>query len=425
MIPTISIIVILIKKDPNFKGLIKSDSNMNRKIFGIIFSLFFILVATRSIEQINWLSSSAPAFFLYFILTGLKNLENKELSISLLLIGLFGIWAMITAFWSPYPWNTFIRGFVFFVSSWGIIMAGFYWAKNFSKNEFGFLISLNILLLIVSVFSLATKIPSDYWVGYGFGLKSFWAHQNTLGSLIILTIPGIFIMPLKDKKIRIMVTLILFVLNFYVLILTHSRTSFGVLLISIFLFIFLTKRFRFLGIIMLLCSFLATFYFINKDFQSALNDYIFKTEVSLLDRKNATISATYEAAGHGGWKGLGYGVSDNTVIENLQVNLTYHFEGARLVREKTVSIYALVEETGWIGLTLFLFFVAYLFYLTILTYLKTKEWTSALVICVLIGMCLHAQFEGWWLGIGSVQFPLFMGVAGIAIGKYRINSEKK
>ena len=43
------------------------------------------------------------------------------------------------------------------------------------------------------------------------------------------------------------------------------------------------------------------------------------------------------------------------------------------------------------------------------------------MVCVLVGMCVHAQFEGWWLGIGSVQFPLFMGVAGVAIGKFRIS----
>jgi len=53
------------------------------------------------------------------------------------------------------------------------------------------------------------------------------------------------------------------------------------------------------------------------------------------------------------------------------------------------------------------------------------DWTSALMICVLVGMCLHAQFEGWWLGAGSAEFRLFMGVAGIAIGKIGINSDKK
>ena len=397
--------------------MVKYNSNLNKKIFGITFSLFFILAATRSIDQIKWLSYSAPAFYLYFLIVGYKELKSKELWFSLLLIAFFGFWAMITALWSPYPRETFIRSFVFIVSSWGLIMAGFYWVKNFSKNEFGFLIPINILLLLASLFSLITKIPNDYWAGYGYGLKSFWAHQNTLGSLIIFTIPGLFFLPLKDKKIRIVVTLILFALNVYILILTHSRTSLAVLLLSVFLFPLLTKRFTLFGVVILIFACITAFYFGNKDFRSTFHNYLFKTEISLLDRKQSTILATYEAARHGGWKGLGYGVSDTTISKDI--HYSYHFEGPRLVREKTVSIYALVEETGWIGLTLFLLFVGYLFYLAILAYLKTNDWTSALMICVLLGMCVHAQFEGWWLGIGSVLFPLFMGVAGAAIGKLR------
>src|ERR1035437_407121 len=417
MIPTTNTLVIPGKKEARLKRLVKYNSNLNKKIFGITFSLFFILAATRSIDQIKWLSYSAPAFYLYFLIVGYKELKSKELWFSLLLMAFFGFWAMITALWSPDPRETFVRSFVFIVSSWGLIMAGFYWVKNFSKNEFGFLIPINILLLLASLFSLITKIPNDYWAGYGFGLKSFWAHQNTLGSLIIFTIPGIFILPLKDKKIRIMVTLILFALNVYILILTHSRTSLAVLLLSVFLFPLLTKRFTLLGVVILIFACITAFYFGNKDFRSTFHNYLFKTEISLLDRKQSTILATYEAARHGGWKGLGYGVSDTTISKDI--HYSYHFEGPRLVREKTVSIYALVEETGWIGLTLFLLFVGYLFYLAILAYLKTNDWTSALMICVLLGMCVHAQFEGWWLGIGSVLFPLFMGVAGAAIGKLR------
>ena len=415
MIPTTNT---LVKKEARLKRLVKYNSNLNKKIFGITFSLFFILAATRSIDQIKWLSYSAPAFYLFFLIVGYKELKSKELWFSLLLIAFFGFWAMITALWSPYPRETFVRSFVFIVSSWGLIMAGFYWVKNFSKNEFGFLIPINILLLLASLFSLITKIPNDYWAGYGYGLKSFWAHQNTFASLIIFTIPGIFFLPFKDKRIRLLVTIVLSFLNVYILILTHSRTSLAVLFISVFLFPMLTKRFTLLGVVIIIFACITAFYFGNKDFRSISHNYLFKTETSLLDRKKSTISETYQAAGHGGWKGLGFGVSDTTVVEKSQLNLIYHFEGVRLVREKTVSIYALIEETGWVGLTLFLLFVGYLFYLTILTYLKTKGWTSALMICVLLGMCLHAQLEGWWPGIGSVQFPLFMGVAGAAIGKF-------
>jgi hypothetical protein len=404
----------------------KYNSVMNKKIFGIVFPFFFILTtAVWSIGQLIWVAYSVHAFYLYFILTGFKEFKSKELKFSLLIIASFGFWAMVTAFWSPYPWESFKRSSIFIVASWGLIIAGFCWIKNFSKNELGFLIPLNILLLIVSVFSLITKIPQDYWAGTGLGLKSFLWHQNALGSLIIFTIPGIFFLPFKDRRIRIIVTAILFLLNVYILILTHSRTSLVIFLLSVFLFTLLTKRFKVLGIIILLFACVTTFYFINEDFHSILKNYLFKTEVSLLDRKKPVLLATYEAAGHGGWKGLGFEVSDTIVISNPQISKSYYYYGVRLMREKGVSIFALVEETGWIGLTLFLLFVGYLFYLSILTYLNTMDWTSALMICVLLGMCLHAQFEGWWLTVTSVQFPLFMGMAGVAIGKFRISSEKK
>jgi cell division protein FtsW (lipid II flippase) len=398
---------------------------MNKKVFGIMFSVFFVLAATRSIEQVKWVSFSSPAFFIYFLAVGFKEIKNKELKLCLFIITSFGLWAMVTALWSPYPLDTFIRSIVFVLSSWSLIIAGYCWVKNYNKNEFGFLIPLNIVLLIVSVFSLMTKLPPDYWAGYGYGLKSFWGHQNILASLIIFTIPGIFFLPMKVRRIKIIAALILSVLNVYILVLTHSRTSLSVLLLSILLFILLSKHFKVFWLIILIFSCLATCYFVNKDFHAIIHNYLFKTEISFLDRKKPIISATYEAAGHGGWKGLGYGVSDSTVEINLKYNIHYHFEGVRLVREKGISIFALMEETGWVGLILFLISVGYLFYVAILAYWKTMDWKTALIICVLFGMCLHAQLEGWWLGVGSVQFPLFMGVAGVTIGKIRINSDKK
>lgn len=395
---------------------------MNRKIFGIMFGLFFILAATRSIEQVKWISYSAPAFYLYFLFAVFKDFKSNELKFSLLTVASFGLWAMVTSFWSDYPRESFLRSIVFIVSSFSLIMAGYHWVKNYSK-VFGFLIPLNFLLLIVSVFSLVTKIPFDYWAGYGFGLKSFWGHQNILASLIIFTIPGIFFLPLKDRKTRIIISLFLFFLNIYILTLTHSRTSLAVLFISVFLFLLLSNRFKLFGIVLLILICISTFYYANNKFHEILKNYLFKTEVSILDRKKSIISATYEAAGHGGWKGLGYGVSDSTVIKNLQYNIHYHYEGVRLVREKGVSILALMEETGWVGLMLFLLFIGYLFYLSIFNYWKSRDWTSALIVCVLIGMCLHAQLEGWWLGVGSVQFPLFMSVMGTVLGKIQIDAK--
>lgn len=115
---------------------------MNRKIFGIMFGLFFILAATRSIEQVKWISYSAPAFYLYFLFAVFKDFKSNELKFSLLTVASFGLWAMVTSFWSDYPRESFLRSIVFIVSSFSLIMAGYHWVKNYSK-VFGFLIPLN------------------------------------------------------------------------------------------------------------------------------------------------------------------------------------------------------------------------------------------------------------------------------------------
>ena len=375
--------------------------------------------ATRSIEQIKWISYSAPIFYLYFLIEGRKELKNKELQISLFLVVAFGFWALCTSLWSTYPSYSFLRSIVFIVSSVSLIVGGFSWAKYFKGNEFGFLTPLNIILLIISLFSLMTKIPNDYWAGYGYGLKSFWGHQNTLASIVIFSIPGIFIIPMRKKKYVNIISILLLITNLYILLQTHSRTSLVVFIISGLLLLVLLKRYKILVSFILIFATISVLYLVNTNIQTRIKNYLFKTEVSLLDRKKPIISASYYAAGIGGWKGLGFGVSDNTVLENLQINLTYHFEGVRLVREKGVSVYALIEETGWVGLFLFVIFLGYLYYMSILNYSNNINWSSALMICILIGMTLHAQLEGWWLGVGSVQFPLFMGIAGVIIGKIR------
>jgi cell division protein FtsW (lipid II flippase) len=364
-------------------------------------------------------------FYLVFILYGIKELKSKELNLSLVLVTVFGFWALATSLWSTYPRESCIRSIVFIISSTALIMGGFCWIKFFKEKEFSFLIPANVLLLIISLFSLMTKLPYDYWTGYGFGLKSFWGHQNTLASLILFTMPGIFILPGKNKKLGIIISLILALINIYILFLTHSRTSLIIFLLCSFLFLLLSKRFKVFSFITLILIVFSIGYILNNKIHKQINDYMFKTEVSLLDRKKPIISASYDAATIGGWKGLGFGVSDTTVINNLKFNIHYHMEGVRLVREKAVSIYALIEETGWIGLIFFLLFVGYIFYLSILTYLKTMSFPSILMICLLVGMTLHAQLEGWWLGVGSVQFPLFMGLVGIAAGQFGVSSREK
>jgi O-antigen ligase len=399
----------------------------NKKLFLWMFALFILAAAFKGIEIISFVYYSVPLFYLFFIYIGYKEvINNRDLRVVIALASLFGVWAMLTSLWSWYPKVSFARSSVFIVSSWAVIVAGFLWAKYFNKNILAYLIPLNILNLIVSFFSLWTKIPHDYWAGYGYGLKSFWGHQNTLACLIIFTLPGIFYLPIRDKRLRIVVVSVLFVLNVYILVLTHSRSALVLLIIAVFMFAGLIRQYKLIGglVAALLC--LGLLYHVNKDFRDIAYNYVFKTEVSLLDRKKPVFEATYMAAKDGGLTGLGYGVSDNSVLGNLHITEHYHFEGGRLVREKGVSFFALVEETGLIGLALFVLFLGYLFLLAVRTFLRERDMSSALVVCVLTAMCIHAQFEGWLTGVGFVLLPMLLAIAGVivysfSLGRKRIN----
>jgi cell division protein FtsW (lipid II flippase) len=399
----------------------------NKKLFMWMFVLFILAAASRSVELISFVYYSVPLFYLFFLITGYKEvINNRELRFAIALASLFGVWAMLTSFWSWYPKVSFARSSVFIVSSWGVITAGFLWSKYFNKNILAYLIPLNILNLIISFFSLMTKIPHDYWAGYGYGLKSFWAHQNTLACVIIFTLPGIFYLPIKDKRFKIAAVSVLFLLNVYILALTHSRTCLVLLILMVIMFAVLTLQYKLTGgvIVALLC--VGILYYVNKDFRDKTYNYIFKTEVSLLDRKKPIFEASYLAAKNGGLTGFGYGVSDNSVLGNLHITEHYHFEGGRLVREKGVSFFALIEETGWIGLALFILLIGYLFWMAIKTYLRDRDNNSALILCVLTAMMIHAQFEGWLTVVGFVLLPMWFALAGVIVysfsfGRKRIN----
>jgi hypothetical protein len=43
--------------------------------------------------------------------------------------------------------------------------------------------------------------------------------------------------------------------------------------------------------------------------------------------------------------------------------------------------------------------------------------TYSLLTAALAAFLLHAQFEAWWIGVGSVQLPLFFVYLGLIINK--------
>ena len=116
----------------------------------------------------------------------------------------------------------------------------------------------------------------------------------------------------------------------------------------------------------------------------------------------------------GGFTGLGYGISDPAITNRRDGD---HYEGERFVREKGNSSLALIEEAGLIGLVLFMLpLIVMIVKNKIKLHSKHSLLTTnySLLTAALAAFFLHAQFEAWWVGVGSVQLPLFFIYIGLS-----------
>jgi O-antigen ligase len=344
----------------------------------------------------------------------------------LLLITVFGFWSALTFLWSGYPAITLSRSFYFIFISSGAILAGYLW-NNRNFTPLSFLIPANIILIALSLFSLITGIPADSWTGGNAkGFMGFAGHQNTLASALIFTMPGFIYLMLNGRsqtakaapasgKTGSLFFWILLLLNIVILILTYSRASVLALITGILIFLILAEK-----RIILLYSFIAAAAFIiailifsplkeksieiiNKDFPEFYSSRLFMWEPS------------FKAALNGGLTGLGYGISDPDI---LVPGTGSYYAGERYVREKGNSVLAIVEEVGIAGLFFFLLIIGYALQKS---FLEMRKSTSvrrdqyAFIIAVISALVIHAQFEAWWTGPGSIHLPIFFCYLGSAV----------
>ena len=151
--------------------------------------------------------------------------------------------------------------------------------------------------------------------------------------------------------------------------------------------------------------------------ETTYNDYVLKgsaAESGILFSRQKVWEKSYENAQEGGWCGAGYGV---TVGETRFVA---GFTAVGYGREKGNTQLAIVEETGVVGLGLYLILLLTLF--TPLVSAHIREKTSDIKVALgiitgcLAGLTMMSVFEAWWVGPGSVKSVYFWGLAGVGIG---------
>ena len=417
------------------------------KVIKYSLTLFVFAIVSRSIEAISFFYYAVPVLCVFFIgyylvdvkseMAKVKSQKNKngndnqesgiekwsdslfaslKRMTALFLVLIPGIWFLLTSLWSSYPTISAERAFYFILISIGCISAGMLWRRYSNKGILDFLLPTNIFVVLLCLFSLVTYIPADSWTGgNGKGFMGFFGQQNQLASIILFTMPAAFGLKIKNKSINIIFFyFLLLTSNLLLLLLTYSRASILSLVIGAAIFLIINKNWKIIsysfGVIVLLTVIIFlnptlknySEYIINKDFPEFYSSRIWMWEPS------------YQAALNGGLVGLGYGISDPNIKPG---SLGDHYENGRFVREKGNSILALVEETGIVGLVLFIlpiFFILRKFRKYNVEFrIKDNNYAVYILLSALTAFIIHAQFEAWWVGVGSVQLPLFFLYLGL------------
>lgn len=403
----------------------------------IALPIIILLEITRIFYPASSLYIFSRILLGYFLILFLLEFKSfKDLKYFLFLIILFSSWALVTTFWSYNPQITYPRAVYFAYVAAASSISGYLWYKYFPNSILTFLLSANILIIIISFVSLITNKPENSWTGgCGIGFMGYAPHQNVLGMMILFTIPPVLFRTITSfnkkffnyfstsvkKKYKLTLPILFLTLltsNVYLIILTHSRASVLSLLIIIITFLFFSFKWKiFSTTSLILIIFISALFFLIPDFGNRAINYAFKTEKNIGERRFSQLEATIAAAKNGGIIGLGYGISDpqNILPRDNPSDKRYY-------REKMVSVLALIEEVGIIGLLLFLVLVGYVFArllrLISLDLLSQNEIKTAakFMLAVLWGLSLNAQIEGWWLGPGSWQFLLFFTIIGSSLG---------
>ncbi len=380
-------------------------------VIGIVSRTFPVTSSVYFIVPVLLVINIILAFFL--IPHTRKNL------IYIAVIFLFPAYCLITSIWSLNPTISAQRSLYLLLLYAGILSSALLYKQFFPDKGLGFLIPANIFVIVFSAVSLIFSFPAGRWTGgNGLGFMGFAGHQNTLAAALLFTLPGLLGCKIKDKSTKIKVQgifyFLLLIFNFLLLFLTYSRAALIALAIAIITYLLLTKSKKVLLLLFSITALVFVFYFAVPFIHNSIDSVLNKDGGNILSRRTILWEPSLEAAKMGGIFGLGYGVSAPEIKTPIKTGS--HYEDGRYVREKGNSVLAMIEETGFIGLLLFLLPI-------ILLIRKFKIENSPIGMASqkfkivsdhytyrlhLAAMFIHAQLEAWWVGVGSISLPLFL-----------------
>lgn len=331
------------------------------------------------------------------------------------------LWSGTTALWSEVPELSLLKAIAFLIISSTGIALGMAWSRSHSLDRtLDFLLPLTIAALAAAVLGRVSA-NSVVYSGEGTFYQGGVGGSNMFGSLLAMCMPLAVWKVFRERTWQgraiwgsILVIFILFLLA------SHARSAMLATLFTLVAFAIGYRNHQKLiillgGILLSLAIYLLTPNEVNRAVQSIA--YKQNYSESIFFSRADVWSDSYDRAVKGGIAGDGYGV---TIGES-------YFQGALTTigygREQGNAQMAIVEQTGIIGLIIYLVFLTSL-YATIIRGIATAKyrWHRQqlwLVGGALSGMLCMSLFEAWWVAPSSPESVYFWTMTGIAIGLSR------
>lgn len=332
---------------------------------------------------------------------------------------IFMAWALVTCLWSEVPELSLMKGvalaFVILAGAGG----GYLWVRYHPiDSALDALAPMSLMVLAAGVFGLDTINN----VGSREGLtmyRGLTGNPNMLGALCAMAFPfaawkySCALSP-RGRYFWGAFTLILTAL----VLLSNSRAAIGVVLFA-GLGLFgaqgarkvLPKAFL---VLLALGIFAVVMPNVVQDLETR---FVYKAnrDGGLTSSRDSEWTASYEQALKGGWIGGGYGVTIGSG-QSFKGGLNAIGYG----REKANSQFGIMEEMGFVGLSLYIVGTLSLFATIWRARRRCREprvrKLLGLMTGVLAGLTFHSVFEAWYNAPGSPESMYYWVMVGIAVG---------
>lgn len=331
----------------------------------------------------------------------------------------FVSWALATTLWSQVPELSLLKALVFGIVVFCGIGLGQFWAsKRSAVRSLEYLYPLMFVAVLAAVgggMSSTSMVQSGDTVLYQGAVKG----PNMFGMLLAMCAPLVVwqLYVHWPNRRRRWIGLAVAACIAYFLVASGARASMLAALCTVLGAVTafgIRRRAQLLVVTAFICA--ATYLVAPAETEALVTRLVFKSsdeDLGVLHSREEPWIQTYEAAQQGGWFGIGFGVSAG------ETSFTTGSTTVGYGREKGNSQLAIVEETGLVGLLIYVAFQCALFF-RLISRLRVlppghDKVLLGLLTGTLFGLTVQSFFEAWWCSPGSPESVYFWTLCGVCV----------